>query len=251
MDTAGRHDPEAAGLMRIGVITSCTGEKSVSSPDQLMREDFRQGDPHVRAREAAFSDLLTPAEDLYMGLQHQHLMRGVRAARAATGIEVDLSVLSAGYGLVTADQKLAPYEAAFFGMRRKEAYGWAQRLGTPAAIRGALAEPCDLCIVLLGNDYLRACALDEQIQLGGPKLFLCGNRAALRLPRIPNLHPVVLSYAEATSFSCGLVGLKGEVAARVLENLANCPELIGGYLRDPQTTVAIPGFFGTKGRVSS
>jgi hypothetical protein len=129
-------------------------------------------------------------------------------------------------------------------MRRKEADAWAQTLGIPAAIRTALAEPSDLCIVLLGNDYLRACALDEQIQLGGPTLFLCGKHAALRLPRIANLHPVVLSNAEATSFSCGLVGLKGEVAARVLENLANRQELLGGYLRDPQATVANPGFSG-------
>ena len=232
--------------MQIRVITSCTGEKSVSSPDQLALEDFRQGDAHVRTREAVLGDIRSPAEDLYTGLQHQRLMRGIRAAREETSIEVDLRILSAGYGLVSADQKLGPYEATFIGMRRKEADAWAQTLGIPAAIRTALAEPCDLCIVLLGNDYLRACALDEQIQLGGPTLFLCGKHAALRLPRIANLHPVVLSNAEATSFSCGLVGLKGEVAARVLENLANRQELLGGYLRDPQATVANPGFSAGK-----
>jgi len=224
--------------MRIRVITSCTGEKSVSSPDQLTLDDFRQGAEHVRTRETAFGDLLTPAEDLYTGLQHQRLMRGVRTARAATGIDVDLRILSAGYGLVSADQNLAPYEATFIGMGRKGADAWAQTLSIPTAIRAALAEACDLCIVLLGNDYLRACALDDQIQLGGPALFLCGKDAALRLPQIPNLHPVVLWNAEATTFSCGLVGLKGEVAARVLENLANKPELLGVYLEAPQATVA-------------
>jgi len=169
--------------MRIRVITSCTGEKSVSSPDQLALEDFRQGDAHVRAREAVLGDIRVPAENLYTGLQHQRLMRGIRAASEETSIEVDLRILSAGYGLVSADQKLAPYEATFIGMRRKEADAWGQTLGIPAAIRTALAEPCDLCIVLLGNDYLRTCALDEQIQLGGPTLFLCGKHAALRLPR--------------------------------------------------------------------
>jgi hypothetical protein len=237
-------------LMRIRVITSCTGEKSVSRPDQLTLEDFRRGDAHVRAREAALGNLLTPAEDLYMGLQHKRLMRGVRAAREATGIKVDLRIMSAGYGLVSADKQLAPYEATFIGMRRKEVDAWAQTLGIPAAIRTALVEPCDLCMVLLGNDYLRACALDEQIQLGGPTLFLCGRDAALRLPRIANLHPVVLSNVEAAGFSCGLVGLKGEVAARVLENLANRQKLLGGYLRDPQATVANPGFSALKAEFS-
>jgi cytoplasmic iron level regulating protein YaaA (DUF328/UPF0246 family) len=99
--------------MQIRVITSCTGEKSVSSPDQLALEDFRQGDAHVRAREAVLGDIRSPAEDLYTGLQHQRLMRGIRAAREETSIEVDLRILSAGYGLVSADQKLAPYEATF------------------------------------------------------------------------------------------------------------------------------------------
>ena len=226
--------------MRIRVITSCTGEKSVSSPDRLTLDDFHQGPAQVRSRETSLGDLLTPAEDLYTGLQQQRLMRGVRAARKVPGIEVDLRILSAGYGLVSADQKLAPYQATFIGMARKEADAWAQVLGIPAAIRAALAEPCDLCLVLLGNDYLRACALDEQIQVGGPTLFLCGKDAALRLPRIPNLHPVVLSNAEATTFSCGLVGLKGEVAARVLQNLANNPELLGAYLETPQATVGSP-----------
>ena len=231
---------QAAEPMRTRVITSCTGEKSVSSSDQLTLKDFRRGDARVRARAAALGDLLAPAEELYTGLQHQRLMRGVGAARRATDIEVDLRILSAGYGLVAAHQRLAPYEATFNGMRRKEIDEWAQTLGIPAAIRAALAEPCDLCIVLLGSDYLRACALDEHIRLGGPTVFLCGKHAAHRLPRIPNLHPVVLSNAEATTFSCGLAGLKGEVAARVLESLANNPEHLGAYLNDPQATVANP-----------
>ena len=227
--------------MRVRVITSCTGEKSLSSPEQLTLADFRLGAPHVQAREAVLRELLTPAEDLYSGLQHVRLMRGVRAAREASSIEVDLQILSAGYGLVVADQKLAPYEATFIGMGRKGIDAWAQALGIPSAIRVALAEPCDLCLVLLGKDYLRACALDEQVQLGGPTLFLCGKDAAQRLPKIPYLYPVVLANPEATTFSCGLVGLKGEVAARVLENLAKHPELLGAYVGKPQATVSNPG----------
>ena len=223
--------------MQIRVITSCTGEKLVSVPDQLTLDDFRLGAAHVRAREVALGDRLTSAEELYTGLQHERLMRGVRAARTAGGIEVDLRILSAGYGLVAADQKLAPYEATFIGMRRRDADIWARTLDIPAAIRAALSEPCDLCLVLLGNDYLRGCALNEQIKLGGPTLFLCGKGAAQRLPRTPGLYPVILSTAEAKAFSCGLVGLKGEVAARVLENLAQAPGLLGAYVRAP-TTIA-------------
>ena len=55
--------------MRILVITSCTGEKSVSSERALTLEDFKQGRRHVSRREKELKDLLCPAESLYTGQQ--------------------------------------------------------------------------------------------------------------------------------------------------------------------------------------
>jgi hypothetical protein len=34
--------------MKISIITSCTGDKTVSNPDQLTQKDFEQGESHVR-----------------------------------------------------------------------------------------------------------------------------------------------------------------------------------------------------------
>lgn len=107
--------------MRLLVITSCTGEKAVTSADQLRLDDFRQGATHIAQRERALADLCLPAEQLYTGLQHQRLMSGVRALREqARDVTLDLWVLSAGYGLVPAARKLAPYEATFANLGRKE-----------------------------------------------------------------------------------------------------------------------------------
>lgn len=104
---------------RIRVITSCTGEKTVSSDEALTLEDFRKGAAHVESREAELSSVLTSAEDLYSGQQHVRLMRGIRSYRSANGnkADIDLWILSAGYGLIPSDQKLAPYECTFQDMR--------------------------------------------------------------------------------------------------------------------------------------
>lgn len=209
--------------MRIVVVTSCTGEKTLSDPGQLRLEDFRRGKAHVERRARDLSVRPVPAEALYSGQQHKRLMRGAEALRASGTASLALHVLSAGYGLVPGDQLLAPYEATFQGMGRDELRRWADQLAIPAAFRAALGAPHDLAIVLLGDDYLDAVALDDAISLGGPTILFCGRNMQRRLPRIANLLPVALTNAEATRFSCGLVALKGELAARILERVAADP----------------------------
>jgi len=211
--------------MRILVITSCTGEKSVSSERALTLEDFKQGRRHVARREKELKDLLCPAESLYTGQQHVRLMRGVQAFResrlSSNGDDVlDLEVLSAGYGIVSGKARLAPYEATFQGMPKGELREWARELGIPAAFRKTVSAPYDLGLILLGDDYLSTCELDGSVEFGGPTLLFCGGSTRKRLPELANVRPVVLSNPEATRFSCGLVALKGELACRLLSRLA-------------------------------
>jgi Queuine tRNA-ribosyltransferase/Family of unknown function (DUF6884) len=208
--------------MRIIVISSCTGEKSVSHPKQLSLADFRKGTDHVRQRTRELKDLLRPAEELYTGQQHVRLMRGIARIREqphASTTKLDLYILSAGYGLVSGEQKLAPYEATFQGMGKAELRKWADTLGVPGAFRNTVAGLYDFAIVLLGDDYLDACALDTSVKLGGPTLLFCGKNTLKRLPKLDNLHAVALSNAEAKRFSCGLVALKGELGSRILTRL--------------------------------
>ena len=217
--------------MRIVVITSCTGEKAVESPEALTLEDFQKGPAHVKAREKALGSLLMPAEDLYTGQQHVRLMRGIKAFRAqAPKHTLDLFVLSAGYGVVKGDQKLAPYEATFATLKKGPLRKWADQLGVRQAFRETLAAPYDLALVLLGDDYLEACLLDADLKLGGPTLLFCGGTTHKKLPVVRRLRAVPLSNREAKRFSCGLVALKGDLAARVLGMVAGGPEPLDALL---------------------
>jgi hypothetical protein len=223
--------------MRLLVITSCTGEKRVGDNRALTLEDFQKGAAYVASRERDFVQLLTPAEDLYTGQQHVRLMRGVRAFRerlvaSGAAARVDLWVLSAGYGVVPADRKLAPYECTFQGMKRRALRSWADTLNVPKDIRSLLIEPYDLGLVLLGDAYVEACALDDSVALGGPTLLFCSKRVAKGLPRIEGMRAIVLTNAETRRFSCGLVGLKGEIAGQILGRVAEDPHLVSRLL-DP------------------
>jgi len=83
-------------------------------------------------------------------------------------------------------------------------------------MRNTLAQPADLIFLLLGDDYLAGCEIDGGVTLGGPCLLFCGGHAAKRLPELPRLHKIELGNSHAKRFSCGLVGLKGELTSRFL-----------------------------------
>ena len=208
--------------MNLIVITSCTGEKSVAPKNSLMLADFQQGAAHVRAREKELKEFLTPAGQIYTGEQHVRLMRGLNAIRESqlSGFSSQLFILSAGYGLIPEARKIAPYECTFATMKTKELRAWGEALNVPKDFRATVAQPYDLGLILLGDNYLAACQLDDAVKFGGLTLLFCGKNQARSLPRLPNVRVVALSNAEATRFSCGLVGLKGEIAARLLQKVA-------------------------------
>jgi len=200
------------------IITSCTGEKVVESDRQLTREDFAKGAAYVAEREKGLKDSLRTAGEIYSGEQHVRLMRGVgeRWKDEGGGMNVELHILSAGYGLIPEDRVVAPYEITFATMKSKELRDWADSLQVPEDFRKTVAKPYDFGLILLGDNYLTACALDSSVKFGGPTLLFCGTGMAKKLPAIANVRVVPVSNPEANRFSCGLIGLKGELAARAL-----------------------------------
>lgn len=188
---------------RILVLTSCTSRKASGGT----------GDPVV-------------AEALYTGQQHVRLMRGIHAYRGGGAFasnlpELDLFIVSAGFGVVSGADALPPYDRTFSSMSRVDARAWAKRLGVPSAVARLLSRPYALALLLLGERYLDAASFLAGIEFGGPTFALCGKGGSARLPRHPQLAPVVLDEAVARSFRCGYVGLKGEVAGRLLRAIAS------------------------------
>jgi hypothetical protein len=219
-----------AAPYRVCVITSCTASKSADSAGRLTLADLHEGGPRLKRREHALRRLSRPAESMYRGAQHRRLMRGITAFRAAYSADragLDLYILSAGYGLIAGSRVIAPYEATFTEMGRYGRQCWGERLGVPGALRRVVRPSYDLGMVLLGSGYLDACGVDRcrytgrfppPVEFGGPTLVLCGgSETRLRGERV---FRTLIPDTATRTFGCGQVGLKGELAARVLERLA-------------------------------
>jgi hypothetical protein len=227
---------------RILILTSCTGEKATTSDVALTTQDFALGKQHVKKRERQLREHMLPAESLYTGQQHVRLMRGVEAVRtaelSASRLHLEIWVLSAGYGIVPGERPLAPYECTFQGMKSSELRNWARKLNAPKDFRKLVGTSFDLGLILLGDSYLSACEIDGGVTFGGPTLVFCGGTTAATLPDLHNVFPMILSTPEAKRFSCGLVGLKGEVAGRLLAGLANGTLSTAECVSDPKSLLA-------------
>ena len=165
------------------------------------------------------------AEELYAGQQHRRLMRGIEAYRAA-GQPVgplELHILSAAHGVVAGDEPMRSYDASFTGMGRRQLRRHSARLGVPEGVTDLLRVRRQLAVLLLGDNYLRAAELSPVLELGAPTLVFTSPGASSRLPKLPGLHPITLNNRDAQRFSCGLVALKGELAARLLIRLVESP----------------------------
>ena len=217
--------------MLVRILTSCTGRKAVTSRASLTLDDFKAGDAHLARREADLADLQMLAGTLYTGQQHLHLMRAVHTirqqrAQGETMLEVEVSILSAGYGLVPEDRLLVPYEVTFAGMKKSEIRAWSEHLGIAADIRVWIEQPTDLALILLGDDYQEAAGFVSDRVFGAPTLLFCGTVAARALPNWPGVRKVVLSRQTAKRFRQGLVSLKGYLAGRLLLRMARDPSLL-------------------------
>jgi len=212
--------------MKLLIITSCTGEKASSPGNQLTLEDFAEGGAHLLEREKELKAFALPAGEIYTGQQHARLMRGIEGARGAKSLSVDLHILSAGYGMIPADRSVVPYECTFATMKTKELRQWADKLQVPQGFRDSVGAKYDFGLVLLGDNYLDACALDAKVKFGGPTLLFCGTGTSKTLPPMNDVRVVTISNPEAKRFSCGLVALKGELAARVLKGVAKDPAVV-------------------------
>jgi hypothetical protein len=105
--------------MRVNVVASCTDKKTLQVPPELRLSRVPAGKVATRAaawcqRLARSETLERPAVDLYGG-QHWSVVRSLPVDGAKAGLDVQLWVASAGYGLWNCDWSAHAYSATFSG----------------------------------------------------------------------------------------------------------------------------------------
>lgn len=217
--------------MKILVVSSCTGKKASSTPYQLTLKDFKRGASFVERRERRLWGMRLRAVDMYEGRQHTLLVKGLEEVESTDGNKIDFRIVSAGYGFITAEQMIAPYDVTFSTMSKEEMLVWGAQLRLTAKLRGRLRQKnYDLAIVALGDPYLTAASFDEIFKTSGPVIVFCSRAWWKKLFAKPahkhrrkRMKIIPLANEEAKRFREGLTSLKGELASRIVRHLARQP----------------------------
>jgi len=151
--------------MKILVVSSCTARKKYIHEHQLSEQDF--SDPVLRKkREKELKGFGVSALDMYEGDHHMRVKEGLEILGdyARENFEIELAIISAGYGWIKADTIIYPYDATFAGKKKEAIRARAVEMRIEKDFVDAIQEK-DLVIVLLGEDYLTTLNLRE-IDLG-------------------------------------------------------------------------------------
>lgn len=194
--------------MRILIIDQCSGTKSHPENYPIVDQEETQN--------ADADDLLDSldidgiqAKDLYTGKQQQRITEAVHKLRRKNH-DVQRYFISAGFGLVEADQRLPPYEASFNSMskaeinKRRERFQLTERLGKLLD-----TGDYDLAFFALGSKYYDAVELNELLSAVPEETTV----VLFNQEDIENDYEQVVSVPARTeqgkSFGSAVIGLKG------------------------------------------
>ncbi len=221
--------------MKMLVVDSCTGDKNVRDcPGLLTQADFDDLS-QFRRREAELSAWALPARELYTGWQHRYMMNGVDAIRHRFGTSAcSVKIVSAGYGIVDEEQRLAPYEATFQGQGPKWIRDRSERLGIPTAVRNAVVG-FDVVLFLLGKEYLVS---THPPLAPGPSQRFVFFTSNVEMPFHPN-STIVPAGRKETRFGAGVMTLKGKMFERFASGLCGAPEMWDGLVSDDSSATVL------------
>ena len=227
--------------MKMLVVTSCTGEKLYHPENQLTQVDFENAET-LAQRESELAEFKTKAGKIYTGMQHQRLMEGIEILRRKFGHDVvDLYVVSAGYGLISEDREVVPYEVTFNTMNGRAITEWSQKIGIHKDL-DELVPKYDLVLFLLGDKYLKAVGLPFESASTDQRLVFFASGTSKKM--IPDRKPyffVEVGQEDAKSFSYGLVGLKGYLFKLLAQDaVKEDATLFEKIYSDPNCTLSLP-----------
>lgn len=207
-------------MLKTLIITSCTGEKRNKPNNQLVQSDFLNKDI-LSLRENELMTFKTSAENMYTGMQHLRLMEGIDNLRKSFGREiVDLAIVSAGYGLLSEEEEIVPYEVTFSSMKSKQLDEWAENLNIHNDVC-ELIKGYDMVFFLLGDKYLRSIKLPLEVKENQRLIFFASKTSKKLIPDERPYFFIEVGQEDAKEFSYGLVGLKGYLFKLLAKEINN------------------------------
>ena len=227
--------------MRILVITACTGRKKHKPLNQLKYEDFATPE-RLSQRTAELRDFKDSAAEMYTGEQHRYLMAGLKRLRKVYGQTVaNLHIISAGYGLLSENDVIVPYNVTFQKLKKKELLERSDNLQIHEQVE-TLLEGYDLVFYLLGKEYVQALQFPFKIPDTVTQVFLAAPSWKYVFSKFLSDINVVYAGRDLADQIDGATGynLKGFVFKRVCEVACGDGfQIFGQIKRDPQRLIEI------------
>jgi hypothetical protein len=224
------------------IIASCTERKRAPIPEGLHLGSLADGVPSVRAKQwwerlLAHDVARQPANDLYSG-EHWTLARRSLEILINGGLEADLWIASAGYGLIPSSAPLRPYSATFAqGVPDSVTRGVLE-----ARTRPAILQAWWKCLGLFPGPEPRACRSIQALAAESPRsaLIVVGSPDYIRAMR-----PDLLAAREALKTPDNLIIISNrdlanddELSAHLIPVDERCRTLLGGTMQGLNARVA-------------
>ncbi|WNS82190.1 hypothetical protein RRU94_15690 [Domibacillus sp. DTU_2020_1001157_1_SI_ALB_TIR_016] len=221
--------------MKTLIITSCTKDKIYKIENQLNKEDFLNPSALTK-KEEELRSFKVKARDMYKGRQHLRVMEGINLLRSSfIDNIVDLSIISAGYGLLEETAEIVPYNVTFAEMKKNEITEWSRYLNINKDTSTKI-KSYDLVIFLLGEEYLRSLDLPFLETKNDQKLIFLGGKASKKL--IPNEAPyyyIEIGHQDAKAFNEMSISIKGQLFKLLAQEIVlNGMEVFDYIYDDPQ-----------------
>jgi hypothetical protein len=204
--------------VKILVITSCTSAKKYSPTNLLGIEDFDSSD-RLACRTEELKNYKTEASEMYTGIQHISLMEGLKKVWSKYGVSVvDLYIISAGYGLLSRNDIIVPYEVTFGGMTAKQILERSKMLDIHKQVESLIGH-YDLVFFLLGREYIIALRLPFRVSDTVTQIFLMGQTYRTLIPNLPNTFFVPAGQDLAAQLQTTNIALKGVLFRSLCETV--------------------------------
>lgn len=219
------------------VITPCSAKKRGDVPEPARAADLAEPEQR-RLAEARLAAFARPAIEMYTGTHHRLVVAGVRAVWERWGHQLlDLTILSGGYGLLSADQVILPYDVTFDQFEAAEFAAWVARLEIPRQT-AELVQQYDLVFYLLSGRYLAALNLPLDVPGTVQQIVLTDQESMDQVPQTANLHPIVAAGGVAARrWHVKAPHVRGFVFGRLCDQVVrHGPDVLEWLRRDPQYT---------------
>jgi hypothetical protein len=219
------------------VITPCSAKKRGDVPDPARAADLAEPERR-RLAEARLAASAWPAIEMYTGTHHRLVVAGVRVVWERWGRHVlDLAILSGGYGLLSADQVIIPYDVTFDQFEAAEFADWVARLEIPQRT-AELVQQYDLVFYLLSGRYLAALDMPLDVPDSVQQIALTDQESLDQVPQTANLHPIVAAESVAARrWHVKAPHVRGFLFGRLCDQVVrHGPAVLEWLRRNPQDT---------------